>query len=123
MWRDEEGLLQSRNGTGQYDASTRGQWLQATWRAAREWEVGLRHESLSARHQLVGPGATMVASEAGLSRYAPQRRTTVLLGYTISPWADLRVEGGREVAAANTSSFVALRMILQWERRLIKDPS
>ena len=122
MWRDEDGLLQSRNGTGQYDASTRGQWLQATWRAAQDWEVGLRHESLSARHQLVGPGAAMVASEAGLSRYAPQRRTTALLGYTFSPWADLRVEGGREVAAAQTSNFVALRLILQWERRFSKGP-
>lgn len=118
MWRQEDGSLQSRNGLGSYAGRTRGGWQQAVWRIAPGWELAARRESLSAQQSLAGPGASLVATEAGLGGYAPQRRFAALLGHAASPWADLRIEWGRERAGAQAARFVALRLVLHWDRSI-----
>jgi hypothetical protein len=115
MWRHEDGTLQSRNGLGDHAGRHRGAWLQGLWRASADWDAALRHERLMARQSLHGSGATLLAAEAGLGAYAPQRRTTAMVGAALAPWADLRFEAGRETAGANAANFVALRLIVQWE--------
>lgn len=116
MWRNEDGQLQSRNGVGDYAARNRGDWVQGVWRWADQWELGVRHERLMARQLLQGLGAALLADEAGFGRYAPQRRTAAQLGYALSPWADLRVEGGRERAGPDTVRYLAVRLLVKWDR-------
>lgn len=120
MWRTEEGSLESRNGWGRYTGRNRGDWVQGIWHWASAWDLGIRHERLSAKHTLVGPGASLVANEAGLARYAPQRRTTLMFGHRLTPWAEVRVEGGRETAGAQSARFMALRWVLQWDRSVAR---
>lgn len=115
MWRQEDGNLESRNGLGQYTGRTRGDWVQGIWRWASQWELGGRLERLSATQTLIGAGASLLASEAGLDGYSPQRRATAMLGYTFGPWLGVHLEGGREAAGQQTARFVALRVLLQWE--------
>lgn len=116
MWRTEDGSLQSRNGIGQYMGRTRGEWVEGVLRPVPQWELGLRLERLAATQTLVGPGAALVAAEAGFAAYAPQRRYTAMAGYLAKPWADVRLEWGRELAGQQAVNFVALRLVLQWER-------
>jgi hypothetical protein len=118
MWRDEDGTLQSRNGRGAYDSSNRGDWVQALWRPAAGWEAGVRHERLAAAQTLVGPGANLLAAEAGLIAYRPQQRTTAMLGYLPTSWAELRLEAGEERAGERLSRFVSFRLIARWGERL-----
>jgi hypothetical protein len=116
LWRRETGSLQSRNGLADNTSTTRGAWLEGVWRPAPRWELGLRQEALSATQKLLGPGANLVAAEAGLGAYTPQRRHTAMLGYALQPWADLRVEWGRERGAQLAQNFVALRWVVQAQR-------
>ena len=116
MWRKERGTLQSRDGEGQYSANNRGDWLQASWRFAAAWELGLRHERLMAEQSLTGAGAQLVANEAGLGSYTPQRRTAAMLGWNLTEWCDVRAEAGRETAGPQGARFAALRLLLRWGR-------
>jgi hypothetical protein len=116
LWRNEQGSLASRNGLGQYDGRNRGEWLQGIWRFGPSWETGVRLERLKADQSLVGAGATMVASEAGFGNYSRLQRQTLMAGYQLSPWADVRLEAGRDASATVSTRFVALRLILNWDR-------
>lgn len=120
LWRDEQGSLASRNGLGQYDGRNRGEWLQGVWRVARDWETGVRVERLKADQSLVGAGASLVATEAGFGNYAQLQRQTFMAGYSLSPWADVRLEAGRDFSSAVSTRFVALRFILNWDRSFPK---
>jgi hypothetical protein len=123
LWRNEQGTLQSRNGFGQYDGLTRGDWLELVWRISPQWEVALRNERLNAQHTLVGGGASLVATEAGFGNYTPQRRTALTLGYSVNPWVDVRIEAGREHADTQSVTLVTARLILNWDRALtVKAP-
>jgi hypothetical protein len=115
--RDEDGTLQSRNGVGQYAAQTRGDWLQAVWAFAPQWQTGWRAERLQAQHTLTGPGALLVAAEAGLNAYAPQRRLSALISHAARPWLQLSIEAGRESASQQSARFVALRLVMHWQTR------
>ena len=115
MWRQEDGSLESRNGLGQYSSRIHGDWLQGIWRWAPQWKVGARVERLSATQSLIGPGALLLASEAGLDGYSPQRRATAMLGFNHDSWLGVHLEGGREVAGQKTVRFVALRLLLWWD--------
>jgi hypothetical protein len=117
LQRDEDGTLQSRNGLGQYAARTQGDWLQAVWAFAPRWQTGWRAERLQAQHTLTGPGASLLASEAGLNAYAPQRRLTALISYAARPWLQLSIEAGRESAGQQNARFVALRLVMHWQTR------
>lgn len=114
LWRHDDGQLQSRDGLAQYRGHTRGGWWQLLWNGPAGWDAGVRQERLAASHALEGPGATLLAAAAGFGAYAPQQRWTGMLGYAAVPWATLRLEAGREAAAAVSSNFVALRLLLQW---------
>jgi hypothetical protein len=117
LQRDEDGTLQSRNGSGQYAARTQGDWLQAVWAFAPRWQTGWRAERLQAQHTLTGPGASLLAAEAGLNAYAPQRRLTALISYAARPWLQLSIEAGRESAGQQNARFVALRLVMHWQTR------
>jgi hypothetical protein len=114
LWRDDDGLLQSRDGVGNYQGRVRGGWAQLLWNGAAGWDAGLRLERLAARQGLAGPGATLVAAEAGLGAYAPQRRSTATVGWAVTDWATWRLEAGRESADNNAVNFFAVRLLLQW---------
>ena len=98
--RDEKGSLESANGLGQYRAQNRGLWLQALWDVAPRWQTGLRLERAWATQSLSGPGATLLASETGLSAYQPASRQTLVLAWQFNPRVTLSAELGRERAAA-----------------------
>jgi hypothetical protein len=58
-----------------------------------------------------------VAGEAGFGAYAPERRSALAWAQTLSPWATLHFEAGRERAgAAGSVRFAAARLQLQWQR-------
>jgi hypothetical protein len=113
LWRHEQGILQSANGVGQYGGRTGGQWLQAVWQMHAQWETALRFERLKAQHNLVGAGATLVASEAGFDPYSPQRRTAAMLGYSPNQRVTVRLEVGREKTNAQRVNFGAVRLGLK----------
>ena len=116
MWRDETGELQSRNGLGRYEGRNRGAWLQAVWGFAPRWELGVRLEHLMATQSLIGAGANLLATEAGLSSYAPARRSAAMLSHALTPSTTMHIEGGHEQAGGLAARFVALRLVLHWDR-------
>ncbi len=115
--RDEKGSLESANGLGQYRAQNRGVWLQALWDVAPRWQTGVRLERAWTTQSLTGPGASLLATETGLSAYQPATRQTVLLAWQPSDRITLSAELGRERAAAaqgvgsSTVNFAALRLV------------
>ena len=120
LWRTESGSLGSRNGLGQYSGRNRGEWLQAVWQFSPVWEAGARLERLKTDQSLVGGGASWVASEAGFGHYSPLQRQTLMAGYKLSPWADLRLEAGRDEVNSVSVRFVALRLVVQWDKGFSK---
>lgn len=115
--RDEKGSLESANGLGQYRAQNRGLWLQALWDVAPRWQTGVRLERAWTTQSITGPGASLLATETGLSAYQPASRQTVLLAWQPSDRITLSAELGRERAAADqgvgssTVNFAALRLV------------
>lgn len=115
--RDERGSLESANGLGQHRAQHRGLWLQVLWDVAPGWQTGARLERAWATQRLTGPGASLLASETGLSAYQPASRQTVMLAWQPNPRITLSAELGRERAAApqglgsRTVNFAALRLV------------
>jgi hypothetical protein len=105
--RDEKGSLESANGLGQYRAQNRGLWLQALWDVAPQWQTGLRLERAWTTQSLSGPGATLLASETGLSAYQPASRQTLVLAWQFNPRVTLSAELGRERAAAPPGTAAA----------------
>lgn len=111
--RHETGVVESANGLADYRGSNRGGWLEALWHVRPRWELGWRGERLSASHRLNGAGASLLASETQLNTYAPSSRHTLMLGYSPTDWADIRLEAGRESVAGTRVSFAALRLVLK----------
>ncbi|HRK39294.1 MAG TPA: hypothetical protein PK347_12990 [Burkholderiaceae bacterium] len=115
--RDERGSLESANGLGQYRAQNRGAWLQALWDVAPRWQTGVRLERAWTTQSLSGPGASLLASETGLSAYQPASRQAVMLALQLNPGVTLSAELGRERAAAaqglgsSNVNFGALRLV------------
>lgn len=116
LWREESGDLLSSNGAGEYQGHNRGGWLQALWRFTPAWETGVRLESLSSTQTLTGPGAKLLALNAGFDRYAPLQRNAWMLGYQYNRALGLRVEAGQERAGSGGTavSFAALRLVLAY---------
>lgn len=116
MWRDERGELQSRNGLGRYEGRNRGAWIQAVWGLAPRWEVGGRLEQVMATQSLIGAGANLLATEAGLGSYAPAKRSAAMLSYALSPSTTVFIEAGHEQAGGRAARFVAIRGVVYWDR-------
>lgn len=111
LWRDEEGSLYSQNGNARYHGRTMGGWIDAVWDWREDWQVAARFEALSATQDLSGPGATLVATEAGLLPNWPARRFTAALAYRPDPAWRLSAEVGNERTSGNNNPFVMLRVV------------
>lgn len=118
-WRDERGSLQSVNGQGDFRARHLGGWGEVRWDLAPRWQLGARLERVGARQRLQGPGALLLAADAGLDAYRPVERQTLLLAWSPKAWTTLGLELGRErgPAAAGAAQargrFVLLRLQLR----------
>lgn len=110
--RSEQGGLESANGLAQYRGRSRGGWLDVVWHLGTNTEVGWRGERLVVSHSLNGAGASLLAQATRMSAYAPVVRHTLMVGQGLTPWAELRLEAGRETQGAQHASFVAARLLL-----------
>jgi hypothetical protein len=110
--RSERGRLESADGLAEYRGRSRGVWADGIWHLAPGTELGWRAERLVASHALTGPGASWVARAARLDAYAPVTRHTLSLGQRLTPWAELRLELGREQQAGAHGRFAAVRLLL-----------
>lgn len=124
MWRDEQGVLYSRDADVDWRGRTHGGWLDLRWTPRPGWALGWRGERLVPRHALAGAGVAGIAAEAGLTDAAPTSRQTLALGWTLQPGWKLTLETGRQrtdaagALRAQTTDHVALRLVvdaLRWE--------
>jgi hypothetical protein len=111
LWRDEQGSLYSQNGDARYHGKTLGGWIDAVWDWRESWQLAARFEALSATQDLTGPGAALVAGEAGLVPNWPARRLTAALAYSPDPAWRLSAEIGSERTGGNNNPFVMLRAV------------
>jgi len=110
--REDRGTLYSANGLGSYTGLNRGAWIDALWSVTSTLEAGLRLEQINASHGLLGPGASMVATEAGFGAYATVQRSSLMLGYSPTKWLSIRAEAGQEIQGAMQADFLLLRAVL-----------
>lgn len=111
LYRDEQGALYSTTGDARYHGQTVGGWLDLAWAFRPEWEVALRYESLSAVQKLSGPGALLVAIEAGLLPNWPSSRLTSALAWSPAPGWRLSAELGVERTGGSDNAFAMLRVV------------
>lgn len=122
LHRQEAGSLTSRDGLTDYSGKTQGGWIEGVYSVNRTWDVGTRIEWLSARHQLIGDGASILAQQSGFSRYAPQNRYAAMAACRITDTSVLHIEAGRESAGVSSSGaaiaarFIAIRWVESWQR-------
>ncbi len=113
--RHEAGSLESANGLAQYQAQNRGLWLQALWEFAPNWHTGVRLERAWADQSLIGPGASLLAAETGLSANRPARRLGALLSWSLRPGSRLSLEWGRDQGVGlNGQVQVVPYAVLRW---------
>lgn len=114
--RHEKGSLESANGLGAYRAQNRGLWMQVLWALAPRWQTGVRSERAWSTQSLIGPGASLLATETGAWAYHPVLRHTALLAWTPQSHLTVSAELGRErgVAAVGDgvqrASYAVLRV-------------
>lgn len=111
LWRDERGALYSRDGNAAYRGRTLGGWIDAVWDWRDDWQLAARAETLSATHDMSGPGASLVAAAAGLVPNQPARRFTAALTYRHAPDWRIAAEIGHERSSGNANPFVMLRAV------------
>ena len=111
LWRDEQGSLYSQNGNAGYHGRTLGGWIDAAWDWRENWQLAARFETLSASQNLSGPGAALVAGEAGLVPNWPARRFTAALAYSPDPAWRISTEIGSERTGGYDNPFVMLRVV------------
>jgi hypothetical protein len=111
LWRDEQGSLYSQNGNATYHGKTLGGWVDAVWDWREDWQLAARFEALSATQNLSGPGAALVAAEAGLLPNWPAQRLTAALAYSPDPAWRLSAEIGNERTGGSDNPFLMLRVV------------
>ncbi len=116
--REEAGSIYSANGLASYAGRNHGTWADVIWTISPVLEAGLRLEQLSASHDLRGPGATLVASEAGFGSYDSVQRSSLMLGYRPMSWLNVRLEAGQETQGSARADFVLLRAVVSLSRTL-----
>ena len=94
---------------------TRGGWVDLQWQVNEPWLAGLRLERATASHHLSGPGASRVATDAGLTPNTPVRRAAASLSW--SPGRDwtLGAEAGTESSSQADVRWIGLRAM--WASR------
>lgn len=112
LHREEDGDLFGRNGDTRYRGRAWGGWLETGWAAQDGWDLALRSEALNARNTVDGPGATLIARDAGLDGESRSWRHALMLGWTPAPGWQLSVEGARESVSGQAQTVLALR--LRW---------
>lgn len=110
LHRDEDGQLFGRNGDVAYRGRAWGGWLEAQWRWRPGWELAWRGEGLKARNTLEGPGASLLARDAGLLPDRGSWRQALALGWAPTPSLRLSAEAGRESLAGQAQTVLALRL-------------
>jgi hypothetical protein len=111
--RRDSGALYSANGNAHYQGDHRGGWVDAVWRFHPRAEAGVRTERIQARHRLSGPGATLLSTEAGFNAYGPMRRSSLMVGYSVSDNIELHLETGRETAGGAAARFSLIRLVVE----------
>jgi hypothetical protein len=114
--RHDDGTLRSVNGEARHAARYGGGWLQAQWEVVPGWELAARSERIRAQAWLDGPGATLLAQEAGLIGSTPLRRDTAALAWQPRANLTLSAEIGRETQGSERVNFTVLR--LRWHGQL-----
>lgn len=111
LWRRERGALYSQNGDTRYDGKTLGGWMEALWQPSARWDFGMRQEWLQSTHDVNGPGAYAVATDANLLPNAPARRFTAMAGWRPAPGWLVALEAGHERIADRGNTIVGLRLV------------
>lgn len=114
LWRRERGALYTQTGTAAYEGDTTGLWADVSLRWRPDLTVALRAERLASQHMLNGPGASLVASAAGLTAAPTVHRLALALGSTRFEPVSLWLEAGAEQASgASAQPYVVLRAVWQ----------
>jgi hypothetical protein len=111
LQRDSGTLRSLQGGTADYHGTTGGGWLDLIWQLDARWSLGARAERVSARHDVTGPGASLIVTDAGLNPNQPLQRLTG--GVTWQPAAgwQLSAEAGSERGTLPSNRWMALRAI------------
>lgn len=107
----DRGTLESVSGQADYSGRTNGGWMDAVWLIDERWQLGLRAERLVALHNLVGPGATGVARDAGLADNQPASRLAASLTWDPRPGWRVAGEAGTERGGVASLRWVGVRLI------------
>lgn len=111
LMRDERGALYSANGDTRYRGLTYEGWIDIVWHFAPRWDLASRIERRVARHNLTGPGASIVAADAGLIGNRPATRIAAALGFEPAPGWRLNAEIGVDRASGSDNRYVVLRTV------------
>lgn len=111
VMRRERGDLYSMNGSTRYRGRIHGGWVEAAWQFRPHWEAAIRQEWLRARNALDGPGALLVARDAGLLPNTPSRRLAAMVGWQPHEAIRLAAEVGQERLDGRDNRFVGLRLL------------
>ncbi len=111
----DRGRLASSLGQAEVRSLTRGGWVDLQWQINAPWLASLRLERAQADHQLTGPGASRVATDAGLSANTPVQRLSAALNGALLPDWTFGIEAGTESSSQPTTHWIGLRAV--WSRR------
>ena len=92
----QRGELSTRDAVVDWRSLTSGGWAQLTHAFAPGWQAGVRHEWLHVDQRLSGPGATLLAREAGLSPDSAPQRVALVLSQQFRHHWQWGVELGRQ---------------------------
>lgn len=119
LWRRERGTLYTSSGSADYRGDTVGAWADLAWQWRPDWTLAARAERLTTRHGLTGPGASLVASAAGLSPAEPRHRLTLALGHQgLKPLSIWLEAGAEQMRGQATETHVLLRLLWQAPHQL-----
>ncbi|PHV11053.1 hypothetical protein [Chitinimonas sp. BJB300] len=102
--RRENGEIAGQLGIATYQGDTTNLALEAGWHWTDTTTLAARHEQLALHHQLKGPGANTLATQAGIanSEYRPQRnglrlnwQATATHSFAVEAWQD-RTQTGHQ---------------------------
>ncbi|MFM2059581.1 MAG: hypothetical protein RLY71_3966 [Pseudomonadota bacterium] len=111
LQRDSGALRSLQGGTADYRGTTSGGWLDVVWQIDARWSLGVRAERVSASHDVTGPGASLIVTDAGLSPNQPLQRLTGGLTWQPAAGWQLSAEAGSERGTLPGNRWMALRAI------------
>jgi hypothetical protein len=119
LWRREHGSLYSGTSSASYAGDTWGWWADVSLRWRPDLSLALRAERLAPQHELQGPGASLVATAAGLTAAPAVHRLALACGSTRFEPVTLWLETGAEqTAGARNQPYAVLRAVWRAPRWL-----